>query len=68
MRGRFYAFVVSCDCPMAYLIHTEPDGAHCKAGASQEDIRSRYETLPGDEYVIEGGHGSFVYKRLDSAT
>jgi hypothetical protein len=32
MRGRFYAFVAECDCPTAYLIETEPDGAHTKGG------------------------------------
>jgi hypothetical protein len=30
MRGRFYAFGMVCECPMAYLNHTEPDGAHCR--------------------------------------
>ncbi|MYX25828.1 hypothetical protein GTY75_03935 [Streptomyces sp. SID8381] len=66
MRGRFYAFGTACECPMAYLIHTEPDGAHCKAADTAEGISELYEALPGTQYEIEDDDGSFWCKRLPS--
>jgi hypothetical protein len=62
--GRFYAFVRVCDCPTAYLIHTEPDGAHCKAADTADVVAELYERLPGDEFVIEHEHGTSTCKRL----
>jgi hypothetical protein len=64
MRGRFYAFITSCECDRAYLIQTESNGAHCKAAAPAEAVEKLYEELKGDEYVIEDEGGSFVCKRL----
>ena len=64
MRGRFYGFMTSCECGVAYMIETEPDGAHCKAAGTPDAIGERYEALPGDEYMIEDEGGRFVYKRL----
>lgn len=64
MHGRFYAFETVCDCPTAYLIHTEPDGAHCKAIGTAEDISDLYENLAGEEIVIRDRHGLFLCKRL----
>jgi hypothetical protein len=49
MRGRFYVFMTACECPTAYLIHTEADGAHCKAADTAEAISAMYEGLPGPE-------------------
>ncbi|BBJ39967.1 hypothetical protein SSPO_026850 [Streptomyces antimycoticus] len=66
MHGRFYAFGTACECPMAYLIHTEPDGAHCRAADTAEVISGLYEKLPGEEYEIEDDDGSFWCKRLPS--
>jgi hypothetical protein len=64
MRGRFYAFMTACECPTAYLIHTEVDGAHCKAADTAEAISALYESLPGEEYVIADQHGLFTCKQL----
>jgi hypothetical protein len=64
MRGRFYAFMTACECPAAYLIHTEADGAHCKAADTAEAIAALYESLPGEECLIEDEHGVFTCKRL----
>jgi hypothetical protein len=64
MCGRFYAFMIVCECPTAYLIHTEANGAHCKAADTADAISAMYEGLPGEEYVIEDEHGVFSYKRL----
>ena len=64
MRGRFYVFMTACECPTAYLIHTEADGAHCKAADTAEAISAMYEGLPGEEYVIEDEHGVFTCKRV----
>ena len=64
MHGRFCAFGTACECPTAYLIHTEPDGAHCKAADTAEVISELYEALAGEEYEIEDAHGVFTCKRL----
>jgi hypothetical protein len=66
MRGRFYAFGTACECGTAYLIQTEPDGAHCKAANTAEAISELYESLPGEEVAIEDQYGSFPCKRLPS--
>jgi hypothetical protein len=50
---------------MAYLIQTEPDGAHCKAADTIEAIDGLYESLPGEEVGIEDRHGVFPCKRLE---
>ncbi len=52
---------------MAYLIHAEPDGAHCKAVDTAEVISGLYEALPGEEHEVEDGGGSLCCKRLPSA-
>jgi len=65
MHGRFYAFGTACECPTAYLIQTEPDGAHCKAVDTAEAISELYEALPGEEYPIQDEHGTFTCKRLE---
>lgn len=64
--GRFYAFATGCECPEAYLIQTESDGAHCKAVGAAEGISAMYEDLPGDEVVIRDQAGVFICKRLPS--
>ncbi len=64
MHGRFYAFTVSCDCGIAYLIHTEPDGAHCKAGGDPVGIAERYDQVPGPEDTFTNGSVTFRCKRL----
>jgi hypothetical protein len=66
MRGRFYAFTIGCECPAAYLVHTEANGAHCKAADTVETISAMYESLPGEEYVVEDEHGVFTCKRLET--
>jgi hypothetical protein len=67
MRGRFYAFETACECPTAYLIHTEPDGAHCKAVDTVEVISELYEASPGEDYVIQDEYGTFPCKRLTAS-
>ncbi len=64
MRGRFHAFGRVCECPTTYLIHTEPDGAHCKAADTVEAISDLYEALPGQEIMIGGEPGGLICKRL----
>lgn len=63
-RGRFYAFGTRCECPKAYLIQTEHDGAHAKAAGTPEDISELYENLPGEEVFIEDEYGVFPCKQL----
>jgi hypothetical protein len=64
IRGRFHAFVATCECEQVYLIHTEADGAHCRASGPKEYVASRYDALPGVELVIENDNGAFECKRL----
>ena len=64
MNGRFYAFVVSCGCGIAYLIHTEPDGAHCKAGGDPVGIAEQDDYLPGREDTFTNGSVTFRCKPL----
>ena len=51
-KGRFYAFVASCPCPVTYLVHLESDGAHCKGAGPFAEINDRYAAIPGDEILI----------------
>lgn len=64
MRGRFYVFGTACECGTAYLIRTEPDGAHCKAADTTEAVSELYERLPGEELMIQDEHGTFECKRV----
>jgi hypothetical protein len=52
---------------MAYLIQTEPDGAHCKAAGPPSAISDRYEALFGEEVEIRDRNGIFFCKSLDRA-
>jgi len=64
---RFYAFATMCECPKAYLMQTEPDGAHLKAEGTPEAITERYEALPGEEIFLEDLNGIFTCKLIPSA-
>ncbi|WP_237842757.1 hypothetical protein [Cellulosimicrobium cellulans] len=66
LRGRFYAFMTACECQTAYLVQTEPDGAHCKAAGALDGIEQMYEDLPGDEFLIQDEVGEFICKRVSS--
>ncbi len=65
MRNRFFWFATACECPMAYLIQTAPDGAHCKAANTAAVIWEQYEDLSGEEYEIQDDGGTFWCKRLE---
>lgn len=67
MGGRFYAFGTACECGTAYLIHTEPDGAQCKAAGTEETISELYEHLPGEQWELRDEHGMFACKLLPRA-
>jgi hypothetical protein len=64
MRGRFYAFVTSCECGVTYLIETKSDGAHCKGSGTGDAVGRRYAALPGDERIIEDQNRFFFCKVL----
>lgn len=53
---------------MAYLIHTEPDGAHCKASGTTADITARYEILQGEEFEVLASLGRFNCKILTTTS
>jgi hypothetical protein len=61
-RGRYYWFMTSCECELAYLIRTESDGAHVKAAEPAELIAERFGELDGAEYEIQGDAGTFTVK------
>jgi hypothetical protein len=65
LLGRFYAFMVACECH-AYLIHTTAESARFKAAGGREGITAMYEDLFGDEVLISDEIGDFVCKRLSS--
>lgn len=65
-RGRYYWFMVGCACDIAYLIHTEQDGAHARAADSAERVEEMYESLDGPEFVIQSGEAQFFVKRDES--
>jgi hypothetical protein len=58
-RGRFYAFVSRCECPITYLIITAQDGAHFKASGTDETIGQLFEELAGQDYQLRDHHGAF---------
>jgi hypothetical protein len=62
--SQFYTFAVFCDCMIAYLIHTEPDGAHCKAADDPAGIAEQYDRLPGDRRTFANGSVTSKYKPL----
>ncbi|WP_208544182.1 hypothetical protein [Nocardioides seonyuensis] len=64
LQGIFYAFVTSCDCPVAYLMHTGSDSVNCKAAGASEGISATYADIPGDEMLIRHPAGAFFCKRL----
>ncbi len=64
-RGRYCAFVTSCECEVSYLIRTEADGAHCKAAGPAAEIRSRYASLSEHYDVIEDANGLFELKWVE---
>jgi hypothetical protein len=66
MRGRFHAFVVSCDCGTSYLIHTEHDGAHCKTAGNSATVQELYARVPGEERYVEHPRGRLGCRRLNS--
>jgi hypothetical protein len=66
MHGRFYAFVVSCDCGIAYLINTEPDGAHCKAAGDPAAIAEQYGRLAAREDTFANASVTFLCKALSN--
>jgi hypothetical protein len=64
--ARYSAFVTRCECDIAYLVMTEPDGAHVKAAGSAGPIAARYEHLVGEEIDLRDENGVFVFKRIPS--
>lgn len=61
-KGRFCWFMTSCDCGVAYLIHTEAAGAHAKEAEAPAEIAAIYEALPGRELELASSAGRFFYK------
>lgn len=60
----FYAFTTRCECGVAYLVHTEQDGAHTKMSGSPQVIAAHYEEIPGNEVTVSTRSGPFQCKRI----
>jgi hypothetical protein len=68
LRGVFHAFMTSCECGVAYLVETRPDGAHVTADTAtsgDDAVKARYEALRGVDIEIRGAGGVFFAKRLE---
>jgi len=63
-QGVRQAFLTSCECQKAYLVVTEPDGAHFKAEGASQHVGALYEELEGEEHRRDDSQGGFVYKLL----
>lgn len=63
-KGRFYRLMTMCECGVAYLVETEPDGAHCKEADEPEVILRIYESLKGMEREFRDHGGTFTCKRI----
>ena len=64
MRGRAHWFMTACECGVAYLVHTERDGAHVKSAGEPDRIEAEYKALAGRELMLRGGaDGNFVCKQ-----
>jgi hypothetical protein len=62
MLGRGHWFMTACECEVAYLVHTEHDGAHVKCAGEADRIDREYEALRGRELVLRDVGGDFVFK------
>jgi hypothetical protein len=62
ISGRFHAFVASCECGVAYLIETLPDGAHFTMAGSESGVRSAYKQIDEREISITDAGAEFVCK------
>lgn len=63
-HGKRYAFVTVCECPIAYLVVLEKDGAHFRNDGSFEAMAEVIDRLEGPEYELRDENGIFVYKEL----
>lgn len=62
MRGRFYAFLRTCECQVTYLLQTDSDRSRFRAHG--DDALTIYRRLPGAEQVLMDGTQHFLCKRL----
>jgi hypothetical protein len=62
--GKRYAFVTMCECPVAYLVVLEKDGAHFRNDGTLEAMAEVIDRLEGPEYELSDENGIFVYKEL----
>jgi hypothetical protein len=63
-NGKRYAFVTMCECPTAYLVVLEKDGAHFCNDGTLEAMADLIDRLEGPEYELRDENGIFVYKEL----
>jgi hypothetical protein len=62
--GKRYAFVTMCDCPIAYLVVLEKDGAHFRNDGTLEEMAELIKRLEGPEHELRDENGIFFYKEL----
>jgi hypothetical protein len=63
---QYSVFHTTCECGTAYLVATQPDGAHFRLGGSPEWIIERYESISWKEERLIDRNGVFHFKRAPS--
>lgn len=67
-QQKYYVFHTSCECGTAYIVATQPDGAHFLMGGDPVDIALFYESIPWPEHTRVDANGQFSYKEAPSLT
>jgi hypothetical protein len=67
-QQRYYVFHTSCECGTAYIVATQPDGAHFRKEGDPVGIALFYEAIPWTEHVRVDANGQFSYKEAPSLT
>jgi len=66
VQRRYVVFHTSCECGRAYMVATQPDGAHFRQEGTPEAIIENYEAVPWKEARVSDANGAFVYKEAPS--
>ncbi|MGH2559952.1 MAG: hypothetical protein ACRDJH_12870 [Thermomicrobiales bacterium] len=59
-------FHTMCECGIAYLVATQPDGTHFRMEGPPMVIMDRYESIPWKEQSITDSNDTFFYRMAPS--
>jgi len=65
-RQIYFVFQIGCECGTAYIVATQPTGAHFRRGGTPEAIADYYEAIPWKEHELADANGIFLYKEAPS--